>query len=395
MATTARDSRGRPARIDVFAVEDRSVQLSWPDLPVGEVTVRCGSQQVVTNSTGGAGAVTIEGLEPDCWHDLEVSGPFLGGATICRARTLPALAGPELVRLATLSDLHVGSDRWDVGGRMRETDDSVDVHTVRCTRAALEELQAWNAEHLLLKGDLTNKAQPTEWATLGDLLATVSIPVHAIPGNHDVTRFDGAIDPTMGAAGIGIDLITEPRAIDLPGLRVVMFDSAIPGRHRGTITAEYRRAVTDLVAAHDGPCLVATHHYPQRLPIATFWPPGVPRDEADEFLDAVAAANPRSFITSGHTHRHRRRMHGSIPVTEVGSPRDYPGTWAGYVVHEGGIRQVVRRIESDEAIGWNERTRRGALGAWGRWSPGRLGERCFTHTWADAGSGDSRRRERP
>jgi predicted phosphodiesterase len=337
----------------------------------------------VVTSTGGPGAVTIDGLEPDQWHDLEISGSPIPGTLHRRAHTEPALPGPELVRLATLSDLHIGSDRWDLGGRMHEKGAGGDIHTVRCARAALAELQAWGAEHLLLKGDLTNKSQPSEWARLGTLLEAVEIPVHAIPGNHDVNDFDGAVSPTEAAAGIGIDLIIEPRAIDVGGLRVIMFDSAVPGLHRGRISVEYRQAVAALLAAHDGPCLVATHHYPQRSPVATFWPPGVPRGQADAFLDAVVAANPRTLVTSGHTHRHRRRMHGPVAVTEVGSPRDYPGTWAGYVVHESGIRQVVRRIESDQAIGWNERTRRGALGTWGRWSPGRLDERCFTQRWDD------------
>ena len=46
-----------------------------------------------------------------------------------------------------------------------------------------------------------------------------------------------------------------------------------------------------------------------------------------------------------------------------------------------GIRQVVRRIEAREAITWTERTRGGAFGAWGHWSPGRLDDRCFVHRW--------------
>jgi hypothetical protein len=133
------------------------------------------------------------------------------------------------------------------------------------------------------------------------LLEAVEIPVHAIPGNHDVNDFDGAVSPTEAAAGIGIDLIIEPRAIDVGGLRVIMFDSAVPGLHRGRISVEYRQAVAALLAAHDGPCLVATHHYPQRSPVATFWPPGVPRGQADAFLDAVVAAKTIfSTITVAH-----------------------------------------------------------------------------------------------
>jgi hypothetical protein len=86
-------------------------------------------------------------------------------------------------------------------------------------------------------------------------------------------------------------------------------------------------------------------------------------------------------ITSGHTHRHRARRRGPLLLTEVGSPKDYPGTWAGYVVHEGGIRQVVRRVAAPDAIRWTEATKRALFGIWGRWSPGRLEDRCLTHVW--------------
>ena len=64
--------------------------------------------------------------------------------------------------------------------------------------------------------------------------------------------------------------------------------------------------------------------------------------------------------------------------------KDYPGTWAGYLVYEGGIVQTVRRIMDPAALAWTERTRRNAMGAWGRWSPGRLTDRSFSHPWPTA-----------
>ena len=110
-------------------------------------------------------------------------------------------------------------------------------------------------------------------------------------------------------------------------------------------------------------------------------PVGVPPAEARQFLDALAAANPHTLVSSGHTHRHRRRHHGPVTITEVGSTKDFPGTWAGYDVHEGGIVQTVRRIADPSAIRWTDHTRRAAAGLWSRWAPGRLGDRCFTRTW--------------
>jgi predicted phosphodiesterase len=365
----------------VFAVEDTAVQICWRELAAGAIEVRVGGRIAAgVDWPGGPGALTLDGLESASDHHIEVAGAAITPSRRT-VRTLPALDGPELVRFATLSDLHLGSDEWDLFGRMREEAPGSDIHTVRCTRAALAELQQWGAQHLLLKGDLTDKGQPAEWDTLGALLDDVDVPVHAIPGNHDVKTFDGCITATDGAARIGLDLITEPRAIDLPGLRVVMFDSTVPELHKGRVSERNRELLLSLLSEHDGPCLIATHHYPQSAPVAWFWPPGIPGRQARTFLDAVGRANPKTFVTSGHSHRHRRRRHGPVLITEVGSPRDYPGTFGGYVVHEHGIRQVVRRIEAREAITWTERTRGGAFGAWGHWSPGRLDDRCFVHRW--------------
>ena len=65
----------------------------------------------------------------------------------------------------------------------------------------------------------------------------------------------------------------------------------------------------------------------------------------------------------------------------MGSTKDYPGQWAGYAVHEGGIRQAVFRVADEAAIAWTETTRRAMGGVWGWWSPGRLADRCWTLEW--------------
>ena len=87
------------------------------------------------------------------------------------------------------------------------------------------------------------------------------------------------------------------------------------------------------------------------------------------------------FVTSGHTHRHRRWSHAGITTTQVGATKDYPGVWAGYVVHEGGLRQLVQRIGRPDCIRWTEHTRRAAVGAWRYVAPGALASRCFTLEW--------------
>ena len=68
-------------------------------------------------------------------------------------------------------------------------------------------------------------------------------------------------------------------------------------------------------------------------------------------------------------------------LTEVGSPKDHPGSWAAYEGYETGIVQTARRIADPAAIRWTQHTWRTVGTMWGRWSPGRLSDRCFVHLW--------------
>jgi 3',5'-cyclic AMP phosphodiesterase CpdA len=209
------------------------------------------------------------------------------------------------------------------------------------------------------------------------LFADLPIPVMVLPGNHDGGNYRGH-DPARTLGRHGLHLVQDVTTVDLPGVRVVGVDSRTPSQ-RGTVDAA-RADVVDAVATAPA-ALVVLHHNLMTTPVATFPPPGVPAAEARRFLDAIAAANPATVITSGHTHRHRARRHGPVLVTEVGSTKDYPGTWAGYLAYEGGMVQTVRRIMAPEAIRWTERTTAMFGGAWGRWSPGRLDDRSISHAW--------------
>jgi predicted phosphodiesterase len=313
---------------------------------------------------------------PDQAHDVLVAGE--GWRRTLSTRTLAPPPGEELHRFATVSDLHLGLDAFGFFGRMREAPEPEALHTTRCTRAAMLEARAWGAQRLVIKGDTTDTGAVAEWDELGHLLAEVGLPAEVIPGNHDVRR-RREIDVDDALVRLGLEPLGGSRAVDLPGVRLVLFDTTTSGHH-GT----YDHDVVELVAASDRPVLLVGHHHPMPLPFLSYWPPGVPSHHARRFFRSVAAARPDTLYVAGHTHRHRRRPIGGVPVVEVGSPKDYPGTWGGYVVHEGGIRQVVRRVAAPDCLPWLERSRWAASGAWGRWSPGRLEDRCFTHLWSPA-----------
>ena len=361
--------------ISVFAVEDTAVQVTWRDLPTGPLRLRVGDAEVVVDSDGGPGAAVIGGLEPDTAYRL-VAEPHRTGSLARRLRTLASPPGAELYRLATVSDCHVGGH--DFGHLPRRYGGAASPHE-RCLGAALREAADWGAELVVAKGDLTQAGDPDEWSSAAAVLAVSPVPVQAIPGNHDTRGDLEGARRTLAAVGVPL-AVGGAACRDLPGLRLVTADVTVAGRHGGR-AGPVAGDVCAFAASAPGAVLVAVHQQFQRWERPTYWPPGIPASDGRAFLDALAATNPATLVTSGHTHRHRVRRHGPLRLSEVGSTKDFPGTWAGYAVHEGGIRQVVRRVADPGALRWTDATRRSFLGTWGPWASGTLGARCFSHTW--------------
>jgi 3',5'-cyclic-AMP phosphodiesterase len=279
-----------------------------------------------------------------------------------------------------VSDCHLGGEGFGQLPRFHHPTGSA-IHAT-CLAAALDEAVAWGADLVVVKGDLTQEGTAAEWEEAAALLAPVvaaGVPVEVIPGNHDRRGDDAVAAEVLATAGARYT-VGGVACRDLPGLRVLAADVTVPGQHGGA-AAPVRDELVGLAAEAPAGVLVAIHQQPQRWARTTHWPPGLPGADATALLDGLADAHPATLVTSGHTHRHRRRHHGPLVITEVGSTKDHPGTWAGYVAHDAGIRQVVRRIAAPEALRWTDRTRRSYLGMWGPWSAWTLSARCFTHRW--------------
>lgn len=362
----------------MFATEDTSAQVCWRGLPPGTV-IAAGPARVEVDRPG-PGAASLEGLPAGTGLALTVARPGRAPRPAGRVRTLVPPPGRLLCRFATVNDLHVGETRFGLLRRM--TDEAAgdrEPYPLRCARAALAEAAAWGAEAVVAKGDLTYSGRPHQWEEVGRLLAGLPVPVAAVLGNHDVGR--RAVDGRAALAAHGIDVPVDPWALDLPGLRVVLLDTTVAHHGHGRVPRRRREQVGDLLAAAPGAALLAMHHHPERGPRSVVYPPGIPPDQSRALLDTVAEANPATLVATGHSHVNRRRRHGPLVVVQVGATMHYPGSWAGYAVHEGGIRQVVRRVADPDAMAWTERTRRGMGGLWGLYAPGLPADRSFSHTW--------------
>lgn len=416
-----RPSSANPGGLWLFAVDATEAQLTWRDLGPGKVTIEARevsgdpTMVSVTTSTtdGGPGAVLVEGLRPGRSHRLVVTGDGLPpDGVITEVRTLDEPPGEELFRFATVSDLHLGERNFGYLGTMRESPTPAVFHPERALAAALDEIRAWGAELVVAKGDVTNDGRVAEWESFGAALSRTGLPWEATIGNHDNRPVDRrrsrtqaalwvlrggplrsllvreshrgpAIEPIRGLEHIGYRRDHPVFSVEVPGLRLVLADTTVQSRHVGSFAPIADAVLDEAAAARRAglPVLVAAHHFPMPFAVPHFWPPGIPSGEAAAFFRGLRQVNRRAFYTAGHTHRNRAYERSGIPCTEVGSPKDFPGTWAGYAVHDGGIRQVVWRVARPDVLQWTDRSRRAALGLWGWWSPGRRAARCLSHPW--------------
>jgi Icc protein len=361
----------RPS-LEVFAVEPRAAQLIVR-APDRELAVTVDGREATAVVRDGVAAVVVDGLEPAARYEARLDGRPAG--TI---RTLPEPPGAYLGRFATISDLHVGETGFGHLPRLRLTGNTSTPHPIVCLRAALADLQDWGAEGLVVKGDVSHDSRAREYDLVGAELRALPLPVWVIPGNHDGGNHRH-VDGAVRLARHGITLYEQTTELKVAGLRVVLANTVHPGHEHGHAPAD-DDPLFDLLD-RPAPTMLVLHHQLMTSRIPYYLPPGVPAHAARRLLDRIDRANPATLVTSGHTHRHRRRQHGRVVVTEVGSTKDHPGTWAGYLVHEGGIVQTVRRLTDPVALAWTELAATSALGAWRRWSPGRLQDRSFTHSW--------------
>ncbi len=384
-------SAGR-ATFSIFALEDTAVQVMWRGLQPGPLRIEVPGPAITVevDDPAPAGAATITGLAPNAAFELRATGPALGSALLrATGRTLPSPPGAELTRLATIGDLHLGTHSFGHWGTIREADSPEVPHPRRCAEAAIDEATAWGASRMVAKGDLTNRSRVDEWREFAALVQQSPIPVDALPGNHDQLHvlWRNSLSPADAQSAFGFDIATPLLVRDLPGVRLVLADSTTPGRNRGTLSgveADLIDAVAD--APRDVSVLVAMHHQLHSQITSEGWPVGIGHRDSKRLLARLGAAHPHVLLTSGHTHRHRRWERAGVVATQVGSTKDYPGVWAGYVIHEGGIRQVVNRVARPDCVAWTDHTRRAALGAWRYVAPGPLTSRCFSIAWTDRSS---------
>jgi Icc protein len=318
----------------------------------------------------GATVRTYDGLAPGTEHDLD-------GVVV---RTLDRPGSELLCRFATVNDVHFGEvecgvmEGVDLGPPLSVGPDE-DPYPEVMNTAAVAEIAAMDPAVVVAKGDLTTTGSAEEYdrflavygGAFGDRL------VH-VRGNHDAMA-----GLTQGLEGI-------PALIELPGVRLAVLDTVIPGTDTGRLPADQLAWLDDAAsdAERDGiPLLVFGHHHcwdphASARPADYF---GINPDDSERLIDLVTRRPAVRGYFAGHTHRNRVRrfpMTGDVPFVEVACVKDFPGTWAEYRVFDGGVLQIHRRLSTPAALAWSERCRSLYGGVYPAYAFGELEDRCFT-----------------
>lgn len=291
-------------------------------------------------------------------------------------RTLASPPGERLATVATVNDVHFGErecgriEGHDVGPVL-SSEPGEDPYPQVMNTAAAAEIAASDPDLLVAKGDLTSTGTAEEYAEFercyrpvfdGRLVAT--------RGNHDRP---GGAEPAFEV---------EPVVVRrLRGVTVAVLDTARAGQAGGHLDPDQLDALDEL-ATGSTPVLVFGHHPvldpsdPQGMGEA-----GALDSESSAALVALVARRPAvAGYFAGHTHRNRVRRFaatGPVPFAEVAATKDYPGSWAEYRVHEGGILALHHRIGAPGALAWSERCRAMIFGLYADFALGSVEDRCY------------------
>ena len=215
-----------------------------------------------------------------------------------------AMSKPTL--LVQISDLHIGGNE---GG----------VDPIPRLEAVIEAVRSLpnQPNAALVSGDLTDDGAAAGYRVAREMLSRLEVPLHVIPGNHDDR---GRLREAFDLPGAGEEPINY--SVEVGDLRLVAFDSIVPGRDPGDFPPEQLRWLDGALAAEPhAPTLLALHH----PPLAT----GIPEWDAinllapqRQALAEVVGRHPQLLaIVGGHLHRVAASVLAGRPV--LAAPSTY------------------------------------------------------------------------
>ncbi len=164
---------------------------------------------------------------------------------------------------------------------------------------------SWRADVILVTGDVIQDESPLAYRHFRDRMASLELPVFALPGNHDVRDL---MRTSLTEAPFSYCGSRESR-----GWKLICLDSCIDGRAGGRITAtELRRLDKEVRASTASHVMVALHHPP--VPMHSRWLDTVGLEDGAAFLARLAEYRKVRIVVAGHVHQDYDALHNGIRV---------------------------------------------------------------------------------
>lgn len=178
-------------------------------------------------------------------------------------------------------------------------------------QAVLDHISAdsWRADLVALTGDLIQDDTRGAYSRVRDMLAMFDVPVHCVPGNHDVRS-------------LMQEVLRPPRfryceTMVLANWLIAGIDSCVEGKAGGKISKdELSRLAGILSATNAEHVLICLHHPP--LPVGSRWLDSVGLENGLEFLEQLASSSKVRAAIFGHVHQAFDGEHAGIRI--IGTP---------------------------------------------------------------------------
>lgn len=250
------------------------------------------------------------------------------------------------MRLIQLTDTHIDDDpEARLGG----------VDTRATLLRVLADIRHQPHNALIITGDVTMDSRGPAYRWLADTLADWPVPVHALPGNHDLR------DAWHGATQFAQTDIE----FDAGEWRCLLLDTRVAGQAHGFLGEARLETLDALLRRQPGqPVAVFMHHPP--LAVGTPWLDAMALTDASEFWRVLTRYTTVRVVASGHVHQNFDHWRRDIRVvtTPASCVQFKPGAKQfaldrrapGYRVfdfkHDGAFCTSVIRVPAEGSAGF-------------------------------------------
>jgi len=202
------------------------------------------------------------------------------------------------LRILHLTDPHLFAD---IRGELRGT------VTYSSRSAVLDHYRSsdWNADIAVVTGDLIQDDSAAAYDHFRDLMAGLGMPVHCVPGNHDIRAL---MEKTCRVPPFSYCAYEE-----IGDWLLVGIDSCVKGEAGGRVSEqELERLTTTIADSSAKHVMVCLHHPP--VPMGSTWLDSVGLANGDDFLERLHAAGRVRLAVFGHVHQAYDEEHDGIRI---------------------------------------------------------------------------------